>query len=100
MLCYFLAYSKVIQLYIYIYSFSDSFPLSVITIYLIQFPVLYSKTSVHIYMVVSIFSYGMIFYGEGNGNPLQYSCLKSLMDRGAWQATVHDVVNSWTRLNH
>ena len=56
MLCYFLAYSKVIQLYIYIYSFSDSFPLSVITIYLIQFPVLYSKTSVHIYMVVSIFS--------------------------------------------
>jgi len=26
--------------------------------------------------------------GEGNGNPLQYSCLKNLMDRGAWQATV------------
>ena len=30
--------------------------------------------------------------GEGNGNPLQYSCLKSLMDRGAWQATVQGVV--------
>ena len=29
--------------------------------------------------------------GEGNGNPLQYSCLKSPMDRGAWQATVHGV---------
>ena len=29
--------------------------------------------------------------GEGNGNPLQYSCLKNLMDRGAWQATVHGV---------
>ena len=27
--------------------------------------------------------------GEGNGNPLQYSCLESLLDRGAWQATVH-----------
>ena len=26
--------------------------------------------------------------GRGNGNPLQYSCLKNLMDRGAWQATV------------
>ena len=30
--------------------------------------------------------------GEGNGNPLQYSCLGNPMDRGAWQATVHRVV--------
>ena len=29
--------------------------------------------------------------GEGNGNPLQYSCLKNLMHRGAWWATVHSV---------
>ena len=29
--------------------------------------------------------------GEGNGNPLQYSCLGNPMDRGAWQATVHRV---------
>ena len=29
--------------------------------------------------------------GEGNGNPLQYSCLENLMDRGAWWATVHGV---------
>ena len=29
--------------------------------------------------------------GEGNGNPLQYSCLRNPMDRGAWQATVHRV---------
>ena len=28
-------------------------------------------------------------FGEGNGNPLQYSCLGNPMDRGAWQATVH-----------
>jgi len=31
--------------------------------------------------------------GEGNGNPLQYSCLINPMDRGAWQATVHVVAN-------
>ena len=30
--------------------------------------------------------------GEGNDNPLQYSCLENPMDRGAWQATVHGVV--------
>ena len=29
--------------------------------------------------------------GEGNGNPLQYSCLGNPMDRGAWEATVHGV---------
>ena len=29
--------------------------------------------------------------GEGNGNPLQYSCLKNLTDRGAWRAIVHGV---------
>ena len=37
--------------------------------------------------------------GEGNGNPLQYSCLENPMDRGAWWATVHGVTQSWTRLN-
>ena len=31
------------------------------------------------------------FPGDGNGNPLQYSCLENLMDRGAWRATVHGV---------
>ena len=36
--------------------------------------------------------------GEGNGNPLQYSCLEIPMDRGAWQATVHGVAKSWTQL--
>ena len=34
----------------------------------------------------------------GHGDPLQYSCLKSLMDRGAWQATVHGVTKSCTVL--
>ena len=32
--------------------------------------------------------------GEGNGNPLQYSCLGNPMDRGAWGATVHGVAKS------
>ena len=34
--------------------------------------------------------------GEGNGNPLQYSCLEIPMDRGAWQTTVHGVEKSQT----
>ena len=34
--------------------------------------------------------------GEGNGNPLQYSCLENPMDRGAWQATVCGVAKNWT----
>ena len=34
--------------------------------------------------------------GEGNGNPLQYSCLENPMDREAWQAIVHRVAKSWT----
>ena len=37
--------------------------------------------------------------GEGNGNPLQYSCLGNSMDRGAWQAMVHGVAKSKTQLS-
>ena len=37
--------------------------------------------------------------GGGHGNPLQYSCLESSMDRGDWQATVHGVAKSWRQLN-
>ena len=37
--------------------------------------------------------------GEGNGNPLQDSCLKNPMDRGAWRATVQEVTKSWTQLS-
>ena len=38
-------------------------------------------------------------FGEGNGTPLQCSCLENPMDRGAWKAAVHGVVKSWTRLS-
>ena len=38
--------------------------------------------------------------GEGNGNPLQYSCLENSMDRGAWQATVRGITMSQTGLSN
>ena len=37
-------------------------------------------------------------FGEGNGNPLQYSCLENSVDRGAWWAAVHGVAQTQTRL--
>ena len=40
----------------------------------------------------------IIKLGEGNGTPLQYSCLENPMDGGAWKAAVHEVAKSWTRL--
>ena len=38
--------------------------------------------------------------GEGNGNPLQYSCLENPMDGEAWEVTVHGVAKSQTRLSN
>ena len=38
--------------------------------------------------------------GEGNDNPLQYSCLENSMDRGAWLVTIHKVAKSWTRISN
>ena len=35
--------------------------------------------------------------GEGSVNPLQYSCLDNPMDRGVWQAAVHEMAKSWTQ---
>ena len=45
-----------------------------------------------------IFLLSNSIFREGNGNPLQYSCLENPMDGGAWWATVHGVPKSWTRL--
>ena len=42
---------------------------------------------------------GYYFLGEGNGTPLQYSCLENPMDGGAWWAAVHGVAKSPTRLS-
>ena len=55
----------------------------------------------HTYMNV-IYFYLVNFYrgvGEGNGNPLQYSCLQNPMDRGAWKAAFHGVAKSQTWLS-
>ena len=38
--------------------------------------------------------------GEGNGNPLQYSCLENFIDRGAWRAKVHGVAESWNWMSN
>ena len=37
--------------------------------------------------------------GEGNGNPLQYSCQENPIDTGAWQTIVHEVAKSWTQMS-
>ena len=42
------------------------------------------------------FGLSQVRFGEGNGNPLQYSCLEDPMDRGTWQAMVHEVTESDT----
>ena len=44
-------------------------------------------------------THGSVYIGEGNGTPLQYSCLENPMDRGAWWAAVHGVDKSQTRLS-
>ena len=44
------------------------------------------------------FTFTRVPHGEGNGTPLQYSCLENPMDGGAWWAAVHGVTKSWIRL--
>ena len=44
------------------------------------------------------FHFSLSCIGEGNGNPLQCSCLENLRDGGAWWAAVYGVTQSWTRL--
>ena len=41
----------------------------------------------------------IIYFGEGNGTPLQYSCLENPMDGGAWKAAIHEVAEGQTRLS-
>ena len=53
----------------------------------------------HSYRLHWIYTYIHTHTGEGNGTPLQYSCLENPMDRGAWWAAVHGVATSWTRLS-
>ena len=48
----------------------------------------------------SLIAVARISKGEGNGTPLQYSCLENPMDRGAWKAAVHGVAEGQTRLSN
>ena len=45
------------------------------------------------------FNFAIKRYGEGNGTPLQYSCLENSIDGGAWRAAVHGVAKSRARLS-
>ena len=73
----------------------------------VSFPAMVSSGYVHSHsIVVSYASFIPSFLrnlhtvlGEGNGNPLQYSCLENPMDRGAWRATVHGVAKSQIQLS-
>ena len=60
------------------------------------FPVSTSQSCIYQAKLASV----NIFFGEGNGTPLQYSCLENPMDRGAWWAAVHGVAKSQTRLSN
>ena len=45
------------------------------------------------------FVYNLYCFRRSNGTPVQYSCLENPIDGGAWWATVHGVVKSWTQLS-
>ena len=60
----------------------------------IEFPVLHSRSLLIIY-----FMYSSVYIGEGNGIPLQYSCLENPMNGGAWKTAVHGVAEGWTQLS-
>ena len=49
--------------------------------------------------MISILYVCIYAYGEGNGTPLQYSCLENPMDGGAWKAAVHGVAEGHSRLS-
>ena len=59
-------------------------------------------TKAHLVKAVPVVMYGCESWtiGEGNGTPLQYSCLENPMDGGAWWTAVHGVAKSRTRLSN
>ena len=82
--------------------------LSIIIICLIYYPILVtsSHASTHPHVVHSLqrnqtetFKIPSMYYGEGNGTPLQYSCLDNPMGGGAWWAAVHGVAEGPTQLS-
>ena len=57
------------------------------------------KTEIKMTLSFFLFFFAKGIIGEGNGTPLQYSCLENPMDGGAWWAAVHGVAGSQTRLS-
>ena len=57
----------------------------------------HSNSNINVYIYCYVYAY--YYVGEGNGTPLQYSCLENPMDGGAWWAAVHGVAKSQTRLS-
>ena len=56
-------------------------------------------SNVTLTQIYSFFISLPLVIGEGNGTPLQYSCLENPMDGGAWWAAIHGVAKSWTQLS-
>ena len=56
----------------------------------------------YVSLTISFKYFGLLWtlMGEGNGTPLQYSCLENPMEGGAWKAAGHGVAKSWTRLSN
>ena len=75
------------------------FPLGLIGLISLQSKGLSSLLRHHNLKVSVLLCSVSFVFGEGNGIPLQYSCLENPMDGGAWQAAVHGVSESWTRLS-
>ena len=63
-----------------------------------HFPFLFEYEQLD-FFIDNIWCIYLVHPGEGNGNPLQYSCMENSMDRGTWQATVHGVAKSQPQLN-
>ena len=57
----------------------------------------HSNSNINVYIYCYVYVY--YYVREGNGTPLQYSCLENPMDGGAWWAAVHGVAKSQTRLS-
>ena len=52
-------------------------------------------------MIIVFFKHHVyVYFGEGNGTPLRYTCLENPVDGGVWWAAVHGVAGSWTRLSN